>query len=52
MTAVRTAPYEVHRASPVLGAEIVGVDLNDELDDETAERLREDFREAQGPRLP
>ena len=45
MTAVRTAPYEVHRASPVLGAEIVGVDLNDELDDETAERLRDDFRE-------
>ena len=45
MTAVRTAPYEVHRASPVLGAEIVGVDLNDELDDETAERLRADFSE-------
>ena len=43
MSAVRTAPYEVHRASPVLGAEIVGVDLDDEIDDETADRLREDF---------
>ena len=45
MTAVRTAPHEVHRASPVLGAEIVGVDLNEEVDDETAQRLRDDFRD-------
>lgn len=43
MTAVRTAPFEVLPASPVLGAEIVGVDLAAGVDDETAERLRQAF---------
>ena len=43
MTAVRTAPYEVRQASPVLGAEIVGVDLAGGVDDATAQALREDF---------
>ncbi|AEH10773.1 MULTISPECIES: TauD/TfdA dioxygenase family protein [Protofrankia] len=43
MTATRTAPYEVRQASPVLGAEIVGVDLANGVDDATAEALRDDF---------
>jgi taurine dioxygenase len=43
MVDVRTAPYEVHPASPVLGAEIVGLDLAAGVDDSTAERLRQDF---------
>jgi alpha-ketoglutarate-dependent taurine dioxygenase len=43
MTSIRTAPYEVQPASPLLGAEIVGVDLAGRIDDETAESLREDF---------
>ncbi len=43
MTATRTAAYQVHPASPVLGAEIVGLDLAAGVDDETAELLREDF---------
>ncbi len=43
MTATRTAPYETRPASPVLGAEIVGVDLTGAVDDATAEALREDF---------
>ncbi|TCJ36630.1 TauD/TfdA family dioxygenase [Parafrankia sp. BMG5.11] len=43
MTVTRTAPYETRRASPVLGAEIVGVNLADGVDDATAEALREDF---------
>ena len=39
--APRTAPFEVHPASAVLGAEIVGVDLAPTVDDVTAENLRE-----------
>jgi alpha-ketoglutarate-dependent taurine dioxygenase len=45
MTAVDTAPFEVLPASPVLAAEIIGVDLNDEVDDVTAEHLRQAFRD-------
>ncbi|MET0459867.1 MAG: TauD/TfdA family dioxygenase [Ilumatobacteraceae bacterium] len=44
MTATATAPYDVREASPLLGAEIVGVDLNEPVDEGTAERLRQDFR--------
>jgi taurine dioxygenase len=43
VTITRTAPYEIRPASPVLGAEIVGVDLGTGVDDETAEALRADF---------
>ena len=39
MTSTQTAPYVVVPASPVLGAEIVGVDLADGVDDVTAEAL-------------
>jgi taurine dioxygenase len=42
--ATRTAAYEVRQASPVLGAEIVGLDLAAGIDQETAEVLRDDFR--------
>lgn len=43
MTIIETAPFEVHPASPVLGAEIVGVDLAGGVDAATAEALREAF---------
>jgi len=43
MTATQTAHYEVHRASPVLGAEITGVDLRHGVDAATAASLRDDF---------
>jgi alpha-ketoglutarate-dependent taurine dioxygenase len=43
MTTTRTAPYVVVPASPVLGAEIVGVDLVNGVDDATAAALRADF---------
>jgi alpha-ketoglutarate-dependent taurine dioxygenase len=43
MTSTQTAPYEVVPASPVLGAEIVGVDLANGVDETTANALREDF---------
>ena len=43
MTITETELYEVRPASPVLGAEIVGVDLAGGVDEATAERLREDF---------
>jgi alpha-ketoglutarate-dependent taurine dioxygenase len=43
VTATRTVAYQVEPASPVLGAEIVGLDLAAGVDDETAELLREDF---------
>jgi alpha-ketoglutarate-dependent taurine dioxygenase len=43
MTTIQTAPYEVVPASPVLGAEIVGVDLTNGVDEATADALREDF---------
>jgi len=43
VSAIRTAPYEVRPASPVLGAEIVGVDLAAGVDDATAQALREEF---------
>jgi alpha-ketoglutarate-dependent taurine dioxygenase len=43
MTATQTAPYAVVPASPVLGAEIVGVDLANGVDPATAAALREDF---------
>ena len=39
----RTAPYVVVPASPILGAEIVGVDLANGVDEATADALREDF---------
>lgn len=43
MTAVQTARYAIRPASPVLGAEVVGVDLSRGVDDATAAELREDF---------
>jgi taurine dioxygenase len=43
MTSTQTAPYDVVPASPVLGAEIVGVDLANGVDEATAHALREDF---------
>jgi taurine dioxygenase len=43
MTSTQTAPYEVVPASPLLGAEIVGVDLAHGVDEATAHALREDF---------
>jgi len=43
MTTTRTAPYVVVPASPILGAEIVGVDLANGVDEATADALREDF---------
>ncbi|EIV92675.1 TauD/TfdA family dioxygenase [Frankia sp. QA3] len=43
MTATRTAPYDIRPASPVLGAEVIGVDLAGGVDDATAEALREAF---------
>lgn len=43
MSTTITAPYEVRRASPRLGAEIVGVNLAQGVDETTAEALREDF---------
>ena len=43
MATVAQALYEAHPASPVLGAEITGVDLASGVDEATAERLREDF---------
>jgi alpha-ketoglutarate-dependent taurine dioxygenase len=43
MTTTHTAPYVVVPASPVLGAEIVGVDLANGVDEATAAALREDF---------
>jgi alpha-ketoglutarate-dependent taurine dioxygenase len=36
--------YGVRRAGPRIGAEIVGVDLSRDVDDVTAEHLREEFR--------
>ncbi len=45
MTDLRTAPFAVRPASPVLGAEIDGVDLATGVDGETAERLRAAFWE-------
>jgi alpha-ketoglutarate-dependent taurine dioxygenase len=44
MTAVvETARYEVQPASPVLGAEIAGIDLRSELDEATKAALRAEF---------
>jgi len=43
MTTTHTAAYVVVPASPVLGAEIVGVDLAKGVDEVTADALREDF---------
>jgi len=37
--------YEIRRAGPRIGAEIVGLDLNQDVDDATAEQLRQDFRD-------
>jgi taurine dioxygenase len=43
MTTTHTVPYSVVPASPVLGAEIVGVDLAGGVDEATAQSLREAF---------
>lgn len=43
MTSTRTAPYVVVPASPILGAEIEGIDLANGVDEATAQALREDF---------
>jgi len=43
MTSTQTVGYEVVPVSPLLGAEIVGVDLADGVDDATAQALRQDF---------
>ncbi len=43
MTDVLTTRYEVRPASPVLGAEITGVDLTRPVDEQTAEALRQAF---------
>jgi alpha-ketoglutarate-dependent taurine dioxygenase len=45
MTVVSTELYDVRPASPVLGAEIFGVDLATGVDDATAARLRDAFRD-------
>lgn len=42
-TEISTEPYVVQPASPVLGAEILGIDLNAGVDDATAAQLREEF---------
>ena len=39
-----TLHYTVHRAGPRIGAEIEGVDLTRQVDDTTAQALREEFR--------
>jgi alpha-ketoglutarate-dependent taurine dioxygenase len=39
----RTTSYQVHRADPLFGAEISGVDLTGRLDPDTADALRRDF---------
>jgi len=43
VTTVEIAPPEIIPASPVLGAEISGVDLAGRIDEATADRLREAF---------
>src|ERR1700753_2834636 len=43
MTTTHTAQYGVAPASRVLGAEIIGVDLGNGVDEATAAALREDF---------
>jgi len=43
MTATTTTAYEVRPASPVLGAEIVGLDLTSDLDEATKAGLRAEF---------
>ncbi|MGH3583005.1 MAG: TauD/TfdA dioxygenase family protein, partial [Mycobacterium sp.] len=43
MTTVQSVSYSAVPASPVLGAEIVGVDLSDGVDEATAQALRADF---------
>lgn len=43
MTNVQTTPFDVRPASPVLGAEIVGVDLTAGVDAATADSLRDAF---------
>jgi len=43
VTATLTVPYQARPASPVLGAEITGVDLADGVDEDIAAALREDF---------
>ena len=42
-TTTLTTPYQAQPASPVLGAEIAGVDLTRGVDEATAAALREDF---------
>jgi taurine dioxygenase len=37
--------FEVRRVGPRIGAEIVGVDLNQDVEEATAEQLRREFRE-------
>src|ERR1700733_9035599 len=43
MTTTRSASYVVAPVSPVLGAEVVGIDLAGGVDEATAAALREDF---------
>src|ERR1700691_3619343 len=43
MTTTRSASYVVAPVSPVLGAEVGGIDLTNGVDDATAAALREDF---------
>ncbi len=43
MADILTTRYEARPASPVLGAEITGVDLTRPVDEATAEALRQDF---------
>src|ERR1700735_3889022 len=43
MTTTRCASYVVAPVSPVLGAEVVGIDLASGVDEATADALREDF---------
>jgi alpha-ketoglutarate-dependent taurine dioxygenase len=45
VTTVQTAPLELHPASPVLGAEVVGVDLAGGVDEAIRETLRQAFWE-------
>ena len=43
MTTTRSASYALVPVSPVLGAEVAGIDLANGVDESTAAALREDF---------
>jgi hypothetical protein len=51
MTSTRSGSYALVPVSPVLGSEVVGIDLADGVDEATAAALREAFWK-QGVGLP